>query len=477
MKRFLGVLIAVAVLVPTSAEAQKKNRYTRSAEVYLNNAAAEGVTEDKMKYYEQALEQSLESLRTDPQNALGYLLAGRAYMGLGDVAGADSTFDRAEELNAAYRQETEPYRLNAWIMAFNKGVTAIQAGDTDGAITAFEQADAIYRGRPEALTTVAQLYMQKNEPQKAEQAFRQAIEILRGPARETLSPEEQAKWLENEEDAVLFLAGLLADTGREAEAATLYREFLQTQPDNPTARTNLAVVLTRSGQDAEAAAMFNELLQRTDLEGNQLFNIGVGLFRAEQFEKSAEAFGRAVELVPYSHDALYNLGQALYAHASELEKQPNDAAKTEQLLSTYTKIGDIAKRILEIDPTNRGVHMMLAHSQRVRSELATGAQADEWKRGVLATLEAHEKIDFEVGDIQVVPAAEGTYSVMGTFTNLSATPGTPLRINFQLVDRSGNVVGQQEVSVTAPAADETARFTAEISAPDTVENWKYSVIR
>ena len=477
MKRFLGVLIAVAVLMPASAEAQKKNRYTRSAEVYLNNAAAEQVVADKQKYFQQALEQAMESLRTDPDNALGYLLAGRAYMGLGDVAGADSTFDRAEALNAEYTEEIEPYRLNAWITAFNQGVTHIQAGEIDAAIAAMEQANSVYTGRPEALTTLAQLYLQKGDAARAEDSFRRSLAILQGPARQGLAPEEEAKWAANEENAVLLLAGLLADTERDEEATKLYREFLQRQPDNAMAKTNLAVVLTRSGNAEEGAAMFNELLGRQDLEGGQLFNIGVGLFRAQQYEQSARAFTRAVEVAPYSHDALYNLGQAIYAHAAELEKtrQPNDAATNQKILDAYTQMGEVAKRILEIDPTNRNVYMMLAHAQRAQSEAATGAQSDALKREVLATLEKHEAIPFEVGSVQVVPG-EGTYSVMGSITNVKAPAGSPLKINFQLVDKAGNVVGQQEVTVEAPAVEETARFTAEITAPDTVENWKYVVI-
>jgi tetratricopeptide (TPR) repeat protein len=477
MKRFLGVLVALAVLMPMSAEAQKKNRFTRSAEVYLNNAAEEGVTADKMKLLEQALEQASESVRTEPGNALGFLMAGRAHMGLGHVAAADSAFDRAEELHPAYKEETRPYRLNAWIAAFNKGVTHIQAGETDAAIAAMEAANAVYDGRPEALTALGQLYLQKNDAQKAEQAFRAGLEILRGPARQGLSPEDEAKWLANEENAVLMLANLLGDSQRDAEAATLYEEFLKTHPDNASAKTNLGVVLMRAGKADEARQIFTDLMAREDLEDSQLFNIGVGLFRAEQFELAATAFERAVTAVPYSFDALYNYGQALYAYAAELEKarQPNDAAATRKLVETYTKMGEAAKRVLEIDPTNRNTYMMLAQAHRSLGELDPST-AEESKRAVLATLQEHEAVPFEVKNVQVTPG-EGKYSVMGNIKNIKATAGTPLKINFQLVDKAGTVLGQQEITVTAPAAEESERFTAEITAPETVEHWKYVVVR
>lgn len=484
MKRYSGLVFALVLLVPAVASAQKKpgnNMHTRSAQVYLDNAKKEQVTADKAKFFQQALEATLEGAKTDPDNARVWLLMGQAQIGLGQLAAADSSFDRAQQLYPEFAEEIDPVRQNAWITAYNRGITAIQAGKLEEAIAAMREADMMYRGRPEALVTMAQLHMQTGQAKEAEANFRSALEILRGPARKGLSPEDEAKWQKNEEEVVLRLAGLLADTERTDEAATLYREFLNRQPDNPMAKANLAVTLTRAGKAGEAAPLFNDLLAREDLEGATLFNIGVGLFRAEQYETAARAFERAVKAAPLSHDALYNLSQAIYAHAAQLEKdrtaKPADAAKINgQLLPLYTRMGEVAEQILAIDPANGNVLMMLAHSQRSRGELVDKAKSEEWKRAALATLEKHEALQFDVGGIQVVPGKD-KLTVMGRMINLKAAQGSPLKINFMLVDKTGATVGQQEITATAAAAGEPARFSVEIPAPETAEFWKYEIVR
>lgn len=486
MNRYSGLVFALVLLVPSVASAQKKpgnNMHTRSAEVYMESARKEQVAADKARFYEQALGVTLEGVQKDPENARIWLLMGEAQAGLGRLAAADSAYDRAEQLYPPYAEETRPAREAAWVQAFNRGITAIQAGKLDEATAALNEADMMYRGRPEALVTLGQLQLQQGQTKEAEASFRSAIEVLQGPARKDLSEADQAKWNKNEEEVVLRLAGLLADTDRYDEASTLYNQFLERQPDNVMAKANLAVVMTRAGRAAEAAPIFNELLAREDLEGNTLFNIGVGLFRAEQYEPAVRAFERVAAAAPYSYDALYNLGQAAYAQAAELEKTREGKAGAEaagineQLMPLYDRMGQIAEQALALDPANGNVLMMLAHSQRSRAEIATDkAKADEWRKAALATLERHEALQFDVGGIQIVPG-DGAVTVTGRMLNLKAAEGTPLKIRFMLIDAKGATVAEQEVTATAAKAGEPANFTVQIPAPETAEFWKYEVVK
>jgi tetratricopeptide (TPR) repeat protein len=486
MKGYWGSLLVLAVILPGPASAQKKpgnNKDTRSAEVYLDGASKEQVLVDKQKFFKQALEATLRGAQTDPDNARVWLLMGRAQVGLNNLAAADSAFDKAEQLYPPYKTETEPYRTNAWVGLYNQGIAALQAGNNADAISLMEQANSVYQGRPEALTTLAQLYQQQGELPKAEQAFRGALTILRGEARKGLNAEQEAKWTANEQESVLRLAGLLAETNRAEEAISLYQEFLQRHPDNVMAKANLGVVMMRAGKAAEAAPLFNELLDRPDLEGPALFNIGVGLFRANQYTQASRAFERALKESPYSFDALYNLSQSILAGTAEAEKLK--AGKTgaeltainDQLLKDYTRMGELAEQLLQLHPANNQAIMMLAHSQRLRGELISDqAKANEWKQAVLKTLEQHEAWPFEVEGIQVIPSGTKA-NILGNIKNLKATQGSPLKIRFILLDQAGVSVSEQEISVTAPATGEIERFTADMPSPEGAVAWKYVIVK
>jgi tetratricopeptide (TPR) repeat protein len=486
MKGFRALVLVLAVLIPGLASAQKKpgnNKDTRSAEVYLDGAKREQVTADKQKFFQQALDATLRGAQTDPENARVWLLMGQAHVGLNNLAAADTAFDKAEQLYPPYKSETEPFRTNAWVGLYNQGIAALQAGDNAKAVQLLDQANAIYQGRPEAVITMAQLHQQEGQLKEAEEDYRAALAILRGDGRKGLAADAEAKWAANEQESVLRLAGLLAETNRTDEAIALYQDFLKREPDNVMAKSNLGVVMIRAGKAAEAAPIFNELLDRPDLEGTALFNIGIGLFRANQYAQASRAFERALKENPYSFDALYNLSQAILAGTAEAEKAKAGktgaelAAVNEQLLKDYTRMGELAEQLLQLHPANNQAIMMLAHSQRSRGELTTdAAKANEWKQSVLKTLEAHEAWPFEVEGMQVIPSGAKA-TIMGGIKNLKAAQGTPLKIRFMLLDKAGATVGEQEISVNAPVAGEVERFNVDLPSPETATAWKYEVVK
>src|SRR5690606_40340178 len=132
------------------------------------------------------------------------------------------------------------------------------------------------------------LYAQKGQTDKAIDAYKGALEILRGPARQRISQREAEQWRENEEVAAFNMAQLLAGAGRDEEAAQAYRDFLEREPQNRTAKSNLAIVLGRMGKTDEASEIYAELMSQPDLTDAELFSIGIGLYNADEFERAAE---------------------------------------------------------------------------------------------------------------------------------------------------------------------------------------------
>lgn len=483
MNRWIMVLVAAA-LTPAAAEAQKpsSNMHTRSVDVYLDQANRTNVNADRQAALEKALEAALEGTRNDPDNSKPWFQAGVAYARLGDYVGADSAFDRAEEMWPEYAEETGPERLKGWVASYNAGVRAVQTGDYDAAVSALEAADRIYRKRPEALVTLGALYAQQGEIEKAEQTYTTALEVLRGPERDNLDAQQAQAWEEDELNVSARLATLYGQQGRDEDAVRVYSDLLERQPDNALAKANLASVLTRADRTEEAAALYRELLEQEDLTEGTLFSIGVGLFRDQQFAEAASAFRRAAGLNPQSHETLYNLAQTLYARGATLDREREDAAgarATEmesELTSLNEELVEIAGTLHGIDPASSDVLMMLAHAQRSLAELAgSDADSDRWRRSALATLEAHQALQFMVEDLRVV-AGESDVHVTGSVTNVRAEAGTPLRIRFIVVDAEGVELAAEEISVTAPEVDESARFQTTIQVPEGAIAWKYEII-
>jgi pentatricopeptide repeat protein len=477
MKRYSSVLLVTALLVPALAQAQKKpsnNMHTRSADVYLGQAQQAQVNADKKELLQKALAAALEGAESDPGNPKPWFQAGIAYVRLGDLAGADSAFDKAEQMYPEYAEEIDPERLNAWITSYNAGVQALQGGDAAKAISSFETANAIYAKRPEAMVLLGSLYMQEGDAAKAEKTFVNALSVLRSPARQGLKPEEAAAWAEDELTVALRLSTLYADQDRNDEAIKVYRDLLTSQPDNPMARANLAVVLARAGKTDEAVAMYREMLKKQDVPEATLFNVGVGLFRAEQYADAAAAFRRAAELNPYSQETLYNLAQTLLAHSGALEKQ--QPAPTAELKKLYEEMRTVSQKLHDIDPANRNVIMMVAQSQRSLSELAGQTpEGEQLRKGVLATLEKADALAFEVSDISVAPG-ETEVQITGKVTNLKGTAGTPVRLKFIILNRQGAELTTEEISVSLPATEESERFNARVKVPEGAAAWKYTVV-
>ncbi|MDQ3555427.1 MAG: tetratricopeptide repeat protein [Gemmatimonadota bacterium] len=221
--------------------------FTRGAQTALVRAQVAGDTAG----YQTALGQSLQGTRADANNPQSYYLAGQAYVGIGDYAGADSVFTRAEQICPGYAAEIEPERERAWAMAYQRGLDAYTAGDTMAALASWEQATGIYQGRPDAVFNLAVLSAERGDSDRAVERYEEALRIL--DQQPAIDP-----------------------------------------ADTTTASEMEARVETR----------------RNVLAG--MLNVGAQRFQAEQYGPAAQLFLRLTELDPNNRDAWYNYALALY---------------------------------------------------------------------------------------------------------------------------------------------------------------------
>ncbi|MGH7458505.1 MAG: tetratricopeptide repeat protein [Longimicrobiaceae bacterium] len=396
--------------------------------------------------YQMALSESLAGIEAEPGNPIHYYGAGLAYAGLRDYQGADSMFTRAVEIYPAYELDVDPAREQAWVNAFNQGAEQYNAGDADAAVRAWTNANLIYDKRPESYQNLAIVHTQAGDVERATDMYQEALAAAeRQPVRE-LSEEEAEARAETKAEVLANLGNLLIFTERFAEAEEFYRGYVEDNPQDIEAKSNLAVALARQGKQGEARALFDEVLADPALDELALFRLGVSLFQAEEYELAASAFERVTEANPHNRDAWYNWENSLYAR------------------DRYREMIPIGERLAELDPANESANLILARAYR---EL-------EQNREALRVLRANEAFAVHLRDLRLRPGEEES-TVEGEVVGNAAAEGTPVRLRFTFY-ADGSAIGTETVTVSAPAEDTAVPFEVVFRGQVPATGYGYQVV-
>jgi tetratricopeptide (TPR) repeat protein len=456
---------------------------TRQAGVYIAQASLmEG--DQAVQTYERALAAALSAVERDPTNPRAYLLAGQAAVGARQWEQADTMFIRAEALHPRFADQIRAEREEGWVMAYNLGAEAMNAGDMAASREYFHAADRLFQERPEALMALAILHANDGNTSAAIQAYRGALEILARPAPEGIDEEQLASW-ENDRQMIVFnLANLLAQEERYGEAAEALGQFLQDAGPDLDSETRLqamtarAAFLAQAGRAAEAEQIYGELLDRPDLGAAQHFQIGIGLFNAEEYERAAESFATAARLNPHSRDAYLNLVQSLYTAALDLEQEPQTAQRDARLREMYEELLAAADRVGEFDPLNRNLLSFRLRAYRAKADLAPRAEADQLMRRSQEVFREYQQQEYEVSDITMAQELGDRARIEGVLTNLSGTPGQQVGLRFTILDANGNALDSSTAQVTVPGVEEAARFSTTVSTErGDIAGWRYELVR
>ncbi len=427
----------------------RDNQHTRSAELYLAQALAANDEAQKQARFRQALEAALAGIAADPQNPKSYYQAGQAYVGLNDFLGADSMLTKAEELHPVYILETEAWREQGWVAAYNKALEPLNAGNLEEALKLFEEAEALYSVRPEAQLQLGSLYSRLNRPDDAVRAFREAMRRLEETkAREMGDTATAEIWQQHWNFARISLGQVLILAQRYEEAAEYLGSLLAENPDDIEILGSLASVLSELGKADSVQALYDRLLNRPGLSERDYFNAGVGLYQIENYAMAAEAFKKAAELNPFNRDARLNLLQTHYA------------------AENWSEVIPAAQAVLEVDPRNGTVWIILT---RAFSEMGRVEEANE-------TFRQYEAMGYEIQNLSLEPGLEGGATVRGELKNNSLAPGTPITLRFRFGGQGGREVGTLEVTVEAPEAEGVRSFTGTFRSSQTVTGYRYEVI-
>jgi tetratricopeptide (TPR) repeat protein len=428
----------------------RDNTHTRSADLYLTQAQTAATDEDAEQRFQQALDAAHAGIEQDPENPKSYFQAAQASVGLNMFAAADSMFTKAEELHPRYILETEPWREQGWVNAYNAAIDPLNAGDLERAAELFQFANDLYSARPEAFLQLGSLYARLDKLPEAAAAFGEARELLEeSRVLQMEDPELAEVWKQHWEIANTGLAQILSFSERWDEAADLYGEMLKEDPENVQILGALAGVLTELDQADSVQVLYRNLLSRSDLGERDLFNAGVGLYQIGEYDRAAEAFRTAAGMNPFNRDARMNLAQTLH------------------IAEEYEALIPAARELLEADPLNglAWIFLTRAYSEMDRTEEAN------------AVFLQYQDIGYELENLRLDSEPQGGARITGQLKNNSAQPGTMVMLRFHFGGEEGQEVGTLDVQVEVPEVEALQFFQGRFSSPHSVTGYRYEVVQ
>jgi tetratricopeptide (TPR) repeat protein len=427
-----GLLAAFGLPVSLFAQecAEKGSQHTRGADVELSYAARRDDPQPKETRYARAIEKLGPELSDENPLPRAYLLAGQAYLGLRDVAGADSMLAKLSQAEPACADLINELRFNAWVPLYNSGINSLRAGDQAAALNLFLSANVIFSDS-RSLTNAANILQQQGDNAQAMALYEQALALGGEP--------------DMVRAASINLAELLRMEGRSEEALAIYSDYASAHPEDVLGLLNYAVALMDAGDQEDASRLFEELLGRDDLSFRQWSQVGIGLYRARDFTQAAVAFERAHEMSPLNKETMENLANTYY-----------QAERYEELLP-------IAGELVERYPLESVNYNLLANAYR---ELGDADSA-------LASLERRDKLEFEFLRSQLAAVSEGVWSVEGQVMNKSAAGGSQVTVPVQLLGEDGQVVLSEDLLITLPAEGEATTFLLQFQSEEPVSGFQY----
>ncbi len=435
-------------------ESPRQDENTRAAANHIQAAQDAESPDAARPEYQAAVQSAQQSINEDPTNPLPWYQQGIAYIGLGDYFKADTALTKAETLRPVYTLETESRRERAWLQLYQQAVPLVNSGQYEQAVNIFEEANAIYRGRPEVMVTLGQIYQQLGEWDKSLENLRAALEIIQSDRTEQMDSATAANWREQGEQIPAYIAQALMQSGDYRGAVQALRSLLADDPDNLTYMRNLATVYLQMEQPDSAAAMYAQILRRPNLRASDYYQVGVGLYQMDDYDGATDAFKKAAEASVNDRDAVEMWARSIQlAHADSMPAMSLDELKT------------AADRWLQLDPNNRNAYL-------IRAQVASKTGDDDTARDLVEKIEA---LPVLVENLQLQRYREGGGIISGQIRNVSLDQGTSVTLHFSFYDDAGTAIGTKDVTVQAPAADATSAFQAEWDSDQVVAGYGYTL--
>ena len=406
---------------------------------------------DRAALLGQAKTMILQGMANEGQgtNAAAWYYLARVYLMQGDIGGVDSTFRKAQELQPQCDIDIDQYRQNNWAQLANAGLEVQKAGNIEGAIVLFRDADRLFQGMPHVASNLGVLFANMGgKDDSAAVYFAKALKIAENSADTAMIGDRNSN--------ALNLALMYQRLDRHKEAVPILQKYLGWKPKDIDARKALSQSLRAAGMGAGADSLENAMIgemskQNLDsLDTQDILAIGVAAFNAQKYTDAAAAFDKAVSRNPYSRDAVYNLANAYLA-----------LKDNENLIKAATKLVDI-------EPMNEDVYRLQGQGYKGLKKDADVLKAAEKLVGLQITV---EMTGFQLG--------RSTAKLEGTATGRSPTDAqgkpikpVPVTLVVEFVTSGGAVVDTKEVAIPVLAVGTPHKISVDWKGAD-IAGWRY----
>lgn len=378
--------------------------------------------------------------------AAWYYLA-RVYLMQGDVGGVDSTLRKAQELQPQCEIDIDQIRQNNWAQLANAGLEIQKAGNIDGAIVLFRDADRLFSGMPHVASNLGVLFANAGKDDSAVVYFAKAMKIA--AAGDT-------SMIGDRNSNGLNLALMYQRLDRHTEAVPVLRQYLEWEPNNMDARKALSQSLRAAGMAASADSIENAMVEEMSkqnldsLDTQDILAIGVAAFNAERYADAATAFDKAVSRNPYSRDAVYNLANAYLALKDH-----------ENLVKTATKL-------IELEPMNEDVYRLQGQGYKGLKKDADVLKAAEKLVGLQVTI---EMTGFQLGRSNVKLEGTATGRAPTDAQGKTIKPDS-VSLVVEFVTSAGTVVDTKNVVLPILPAGTVHKISVDAKGAD-IAGWRY----
>lgn len=383
---------------------------------------------------------------TDPDAPIDILLA------------ADSAFKMVAAASPGCAAQIEPMHRMSVVAATNAATAAFNAGNVDSAKVLSERLLKLEPESPHAYHLLGNIEVKQQNYQAAVQHFDKVIAATASDS--TLK--------EVHDNAVISAAYLLqnladADQGEGSKplaekAAKYFREYIETHPEDASAKSALARTLVAAGDTLAASSMYSTMISDPSrYSAMDLLNAGVGAANAGKPAEALKLLEAGVAGNPYFRDGLFVLGQvALQA-------------------GEYQKASDAVSRLIAVDPNNPdNFHLRAAIYQELLGATKDKKAQKALTDSMMTSNRLAGAMPVKVTVTDFAQPSDAQRILNGTIENLSDKPADyTLKVEF--LDAKGTVLATKTETVAAVEPKASKAFSITVDQPGVVA-YRYAPI-